>query len=144
MLEPFVEDWCLHGVTMWGHPDVAREIIARGELQEEQAAASGQQSSPADILTSHYHELLELCQRNNDKPRSRYPDHEAAQEATPQSKLTILMEWILEEQAKNPGESAETLIRAREYQQYRRNPESSALNLLRIELGLPEAPFGDY
>ncbi|MEK4518543.1 SEC-C domain-containing protein [Paenibacillus sp. FSL H8-0122] len=145
MLEPFVEDWCIHGVTMWGHPDIAREIIARvGALQEEQAAASGQESSPADILISHYPELLELCQRINEKSRSRYPDHEAAQETTPQSKLPMLMEWIREEQAQDPGESAETLIRAREYQQYRRNPESSALNLLRIELGLPEAPFADY
>lgn len=63
MLEPFVEDFCIHGVTMWGHPDIAREIIAR--------------------------------------------------------------------------------VGAREYEQYRRNPESSALNLLHVELGLPEGPFGD-
>lgn len=145
MLEPFVEHFCIHGVTMWGHPDIAREIIARvGALQEEQAAASGQQSSPADLLTSHYPELLELCQRINEKPRTRYPDYEVAHKATPQSMLPMLMEWIREEQAQSPGESAETLIRAREYEQYRRNPESSALNLLRVELGLPEGPFGDY
>ncbi|KWX88985.1 hypothetical protein AMQ83_03420, partial [Paenibacillus riograndensis] len=63
------------------------------------------------------------------------------QEVTAYGNLPVLLQWIRDTQEKAPGESAEILIRRREYKQYRINPEFSNLNLLRIALGLPESPF---
>ncbi|WP_249896697.1 hypothetical protein [Paenibacillus sp. PK3_47] len=71
MLEPYFDDWCIHGVFMWGSPDVAAEVMSRVErLQEEQAQASGQKLSPSDILARSYPEILVLCDRINKSPKN--------------------------------------------------------------------------
>ncbi|KWX75793.1 hypothetical protein AMQ83_36215 [Paenibacillus riograndensis] len=78
MIEPYVEDWCIHGMLMWGHPDVASEVMTRvGQLKEEMAGASEQEMSPAGILASNYPEMLDLCNRinsRNEKPVSNLED----------------------------------------------------------------------
>ncbi|WP_342438313.1 SEC-C metal-binding domain-containing protein [Paenibacillus sp. FSL L8-0436] len=286
MIEPYIEDWCIHGVFMWGHPDVASEVMTRIEqLQEETAKASEQEMSPADIMAGNYPEMLDLCNRINsrsEKPVSNLEDMReqifvtreytcelpelletmlldigdkyilapgtdpaeditvisradkldgllgtipadrreqlsldeiqisndlaniqidkqgvtvtgwqsaeleatlellesklatavgltrvnerreanqlpkafavkgyniitdknlSEQEVTAYGNLTVLLQWVHDTQVKAPAESAEILVRRREYEQYRINPELSNLALLRIALGLPESPF---
>jgi hypothetical protein len=63
------------------------------------------------------------------------------QEITSYANLPILLQWARDTQEKVPAESAEILVRRREYEQYRINPQFPNLNLLRIALGLPESPF---
>ncbi|QUL55681.1 SEC-C domain-containing protein [Paenibacillus tritici] len=83
MLEPFVEDWCIHGLFMWGHPDVASEVMTRvKQLQEEAAKASGQELSPADILAGNYPEMLNLCVRINNSNGTTVSNLEEIQELT--------------------------------------------------------------
>ncbi|MBW4081961.1 YecA family protein [Paenibacillus sp. S150] len=78
MIEPYIEDWCIHGVFMWGHPDVASGVKTRVEqLQEEAAKASEQKMSPVDILAANYPEMLEVCNRissRNGQPFSHMED----------------------------------------------------------------------
>ncbi|MNP53503.1 hypothetical protein D3C76_1479830 [compost metagenome] len=62
------------------------------------------------------------------------------QEIVAYSSLPELLQWFRLEQEKNPGETAETLVRRREHEQYLINPKTS-LNLLRVALGLPVSPF---
>ncbi|WP_438496821.1 YecA family protein [Paenibacillus sp. IHBB 3054] len=286
MIEPYVEDWCIHGVFMWGHPDVASEVMTRtGQLQEEIAKASEQEMSPADILASNYPEMLDLCNRINSRKENpvsnleemreqvfvtyeytcEYPElleqmllnigdqyilapgtdpaegttvisradkldgilgtipaerrdklglneihisndlgnivigkqgvtvsgwqsaeleatlellasklstavgltqvnerkevkqipkelvlkgynittekNLSDQEVTAYGNLPMLLQGFRDTQEKYPAESAEMLVRRREYEQFRINPDLSNLNLLRIALGLPESPF---
>lgn|GEM_PF-4444764 len=63
------------------------------------------------------------------------------QEVFAYSCLPQLLQTIQKEQKKYPMKSIEVLVRKKEYEQYRVNPNMSALNLLRIALGLPESPF---
>ncbi|MNW56046.1 hypothetical protein D3C74_337440 [compost metagenome] len=63
------------------------------------------------------------------------------QEVNAYGNLPILLQWYRDTQEKNPAESAEMLVRRREYEQYRINADASNLNLLRVALGLPESPF---
>ncbi|WP_150274826.1 YecA family protein [Paenibacillus tepidiphilus] len=66
MLEPYIEDWCIHGVFSWGHPDVEAAVRTRvGQLQEETIQASGQKLAPADILAANYPAMLNLCSQIN-------------------------------------------------------------------------------
>lgn len=78
MIEPYLKDWCIHGVFMWGHPDVASGVKTRVEqLQEEAAKASEQKMSPADILAANYPEMLDVCNRinsRNEQPFSHMED----------------------------------------------------------------------
>lgn len=286
MIEPYIEDWCIHGVFMWGHPDVTSEVMTRVEqLQEEITQTSGQELSPSDILAGNYPEMLDLCNRinsRNEKPVSnleemreqifvtqtytcefpellktmlldigdeyilapgtdpaegtivisradkldgilgtipadrreqlglgeiqisndlgnividkqgvtvsgwqsaeleatlellesklstaagltrvnerreanQFPKGVAIkgyniitdknlsdQEVTAYGNLPVLLQWIRDTQEKVPAESAEILVRRREYEQYRINPELLNLNLLRVAIGLPESPF---
>lgn len=61
MLEPFVEDWCIHGLFTWAHPDAATAVMNRVEqLQEEASGTTEQKLSPADILSRNYPEILDL------------------------------------------------------------------------------------
>ncbi|ASA25707.1 YecA family protein [Paenibacillus donghaensis] len=70
MIEPYVQDWCIHGVFMWGHPDVAFEVMTRVEqLQEERAKASEQEMSTSVILAANYPEMLNLSNRINSRNR---------------------------------------------------------------------------
>lgn len=62
------------------------------------------------------------------------------QEIQAYSSLPMLLQWFRQEQEKNPEANAEMLIRKREYEQSRVNPNMT-LNLLRAALGLPENPF---
>ncbi|MNC18763.1 hypothetical protein D3C75_666790 [compost metagenome] len=62
------------------------------------------------------------------------------QEIVAYSSLPELLQWFRLEQEKNPEETAETLVRRREHEQYLINPKTS-LNLLRVALGLPVSPF---
>lgn len=63
------------------------------------------------------------------------------QEVSAYGSLPQWIQWFYDEQDKFPEESAEVLVRRREYEQYRINPKIQNLNLLRIALGLPESPF---
>lgn len=63
------------------------------------------------------------------------------QEITAYANLPHLLQWFRDERVKRPEESAETLMRSKEYEQYRMNPKVANLNLLRIALGMPESPF---
>lgn len=63
------------------------------------------------------------------------------QEVLAYSNLPQYLQWIQDEQEKYPGESIEMLVRRKEYEQDRVNPDMPGLNLLRVALGLPESPF---
>lgn len=63
------------------------------------------------------------------------------QEITAYANLPQLLQWFRDEREKRPEESAETLVRSKEHEQYRMNPKVANLNLLRIALGMPESPF---
>lgn len=73
MIEPYIEDWCIHGVFMWGHPDVASEVTAMVEQQQnEMRQASRYVISPAEILASNYPEILHLCNRINSRNENKF------------------------------------------------------------------------
>lgn len=63
------------------------------------------------------------------------------QEVTAYGHLPELLQWFLAREEKHPGENPEMLVRSREYEQYRANPEMANLNLLRAALGLTNNPY---
>lgn len=64
MIEPFFDDWCIHGAMMWGHPDIKTRVIDRvQELQEEVVRTSGRTLPPSDIIASNYSDMMNMCHR---------------------------------------------------------------------------------
>lgn len=134
MIEPFMEDWCVHGAFMWGHPDTETEIMIRvQQLQAESAKASEREMSPADILAAHYPEFMK-----GSVEISNRTTHDSVEDIT---NLSRLMEWYRSLQEKQPEASAEDLVRRMEFEQNRADAGVTHLNLLREELGLAESPF---
>ncbi|THF84433.1 YecA family protein [Cohnella fermenti] len=68
MIEPYAGEWCIHGVFVWGHPDVKSEVMARvQQLQEEALQSSGRKLSPSDIIADNYPDMIHMCHRINRK-----------------------------------------------------------------------------
>ncbi|MHA6482141.1 YecA family protein [Paenibacillus sp. strain BS8-2] len=64
MIEPFFDDWCIHGAMMWGHPNVKTRVLDRvRELQEEAIRTSGRTLPPSDIIAGNYSDMINMCHR---------------------------------------------------------------------------------
>ncbi|RAV02677.1 YecA family protein [Paenibacillus sp. YN15] len=66
MIEPYFENWCIHGAFMWCGPDTKPAVMALvQQLQKEALQALGRELPPADIIADHYPDIINMCHRNN-------------------------------------------------------------------------------
>lgn len=68
MIEPYFDNWCIHGAFMWSKPEVKSAIMTKvQQLQEEARQSSGRELSPSDIITTHFPDLINLCHSINNR-----------------------------------------------------------------------------
>lgn len=72
MIEPFFENWCIHGAMMWVREELKVHILDTVQQLQEEALQTAESSLlPSDILASNYPDFINMCYRVDKELRMR-------------------------------------------------------------------------